>query len=139
MLFPFEQLDKLRIPILAALLAAACGGDGLTDVDAPAITGRWTAESDVLRWQMDLADPGTGVVSGNYLLTFIEGGGSVALAGPVTGRYDFPAVSLDLVVSVPPESSSCAIRGTMAVSGQSILGTATCEGDSDPLDLRRAP
>ena len=124
--------------LLPLLLVAACGG--LTDSDAPSITGSWLAQDGTTQWRMDLADPGAGVVSGSYLITDPDMG-SLSLSGAVSGRYDFPAVSLDYSFVIEGFSIACALRGTMAASGQSIAATVTCSGfggsNSDAVDLQR--
>ena len=129
-----------RWSLLLVLSATACGGDGLTDPDAPMIAGAWVAQDGDTQWRMELADPGTGAVSGSYLITD-PAMGSVSLSGPVTGRYDFPAVSLDLSFVLEGLSVPCAIRGTMAASGQSIAATVTCSGfggsSADAIDFQR--
>ena len=128
-----------RRALLAAFLVVVAGGcDGLTGTDTPTIAGTWSAEDRNEQWRMDLSDPGTGVISGTYLIT-VPQLGSVSLSGPVAGRYDFPAVSLDFEIVID-WSISCAIRGTMAASGQSMASTLTCsDGWSGPLDFRRSP
>ena len=126
--------------LTAVFFAAACGGDGLTETDAPTIAGSWLAQEETTTWTMDLSASGTGAVSGAYLITDSDLG-SLALSGPVSGRYDFPAVSLDYSFVLEGISASCAIRGTMAASGQSIAATVTCSGfgesSSDAVDFRR--
>ena len=93
------------------------------------------------QWHLELTDPGTGVVSGSYLITD-PSAGSLSFSGAVSGRYDFPAVSLDFAFVLEGLSISCAIRGTMAASGQSIASTLTCTGfgesGSSALDFRRS-
>ena len=120
------------------LAVAACG---LTDVDDPAITGTWLGQDGDDQWHLELTDPGTGAVSGSYLITD-PSAGSLSLSGAVSGRYDFPAVSLDLAFVLEGFSISCAIRGTMAASGQIIASTLTCTGfgesSSSALDFRRS-
>ena len=127
----------LRALPLVALLVAACG---LLDADAPAITGTWLAQDGSDGWRMELADPGTGTVSGSYLISD-PSVGSLSFSGPVSGRYDFPAVSLDYSFVFDVFVVSCAIRGTMAASGQSIAATVTCSGlgesSSDAVDFHR--
>lgn len=91
---------------------------------------------------MELVDPGTGVVSGTYLITDPDMG-SLSFSGPMSGRYDFPAVSLDYSLVLESLSIDCATRGTMAASGQSIAATVTRSGfgesSSDAVDFRRTP
>lgn len=124
---------------LVALLVAGCG---LTDADAPAITGTWLAQDGSEGWRMELADSGTGAVTGSYLIT-AQSLGSLSFSGPVSGRYDFPAVSLDFTFVLEGLSAACAVRGTMAASGHSIASTLTCSGgfgdsSSSALDLQRS-
>ena len=131
-----------RRALLTAFLVVVAGGcDGLTGTDTPTIAGTWLAEDRYEQWQwrMELSDPGTGVIFGTYLIT-VPSFGSVSLSGPVAGRYDFPAVSLDFEIVID-WSISCAIRGTMAASGQSMASTLTCSDDdlNGPLDFRRSP
>ena len=126
--------------LLVVLLVAAC--EGLTGSDDPSITGAWLAQDGTTQWRMELVDPGTGVVSGTYLITDPDMG-SLSFSGSMTGRYDFPAVSLDYSLVLESLSIDCAIRGTMAASGQSIAATVTCSGfgesSSDAMDFRRTP
>ena len=128
-----------RRALLTAFLVVVAGGcDGLTGTDTPTIAGTWLAERGGEQWRMELSDPGTGVIFGTYLIT-VPSFGSVSLSGPVAGRYDYPNVSLDFEIVID-WSISCAIRGTMAASGQSIASTLTCSSSgSDALDFRRSP
>lgn len=125
--------------LLLIPLAAACAG--LTGSDDPAITGAWLAHEGTTQWRMELVDPGTGVVSGTYLITDPDMG-SLSFSGSVSGWYDFPAVSLDYSFELEGFSIPCALRGTMAASGQTIAATMTCSGfgesGSDAVDFRRA-
>ena len=124
--------------LFLVLLAAAC--EGLTGSDDPSITGTWLTEDGTTQLRMELVDPGTGVVSGTYLLTDPDMG-SLSFSGSVSGQYDFPAVSLDYSFVLEGFSMPCALRGTMAASGQTIAATATCTGfggsGSDAVDFRR--
>ena len=123
----------LLLPMLFGL------GCGLTDPDTPVIAGTWVAQDDADgRWEFELS--GTDAVSGTYLITFE--GESFALRDSVTGQYDYPAVSLGFLIEFLDELAlSCDFRGTMAESGQTIVGTAICAGDGESfasaLDLRR--
>ena len=129
---------KTFMCLLLVLLTVAC--EGLTGSDDPSITGAWLAQDGTTQWRMELVDPGTGVVSGTYLITDPDMG-SLSFSGTVSGRYDFPAVSLDYSFVLDGFSASCALRGTMAASGQSIAATVTCNGfgesASDAVDFRR--
>ena len=131
-------IPRLWRLLVSVFVVASC--DGLTGADSPEIAGRWLAQEATTQWEMNLADPGTGSVSGSYLITDPELG-SLSLSGPVSGRYDFPAVSLDYSLVIETIIISCAIRGTMAASGQSIVATVTCSGfggsSSDAVDFRR--
>lgn len=98
------------------------------------IAGTWEArDSEGDAWTMELS--GTEAVSGTYLL--ISAGSSLSLHGSITGRYDYPAVSLKLRIELDGVVD-CDIRGTMTQSGKTISGTATCSnGWTSPLDLQR--
>ena len=121
--------------LLPALLVFGCG---LSGPDTPEITGTWLAQDDADgRWEFELS--GASAVTGTFLITFPDE--SFALTGVVTGEYDYPAVSLGFEISFFGETMSCDFRGTMAESGQTIAGTASCTADSESfssaLDLRR--
>jgi hypothetical protein len=126
--------------LLLVLLAATY--EGLTGSGDPAITGAWLSEDGTTQLRMELVDPGTGVVSGTYLLTDPDMR-SLSFSGAVSGQYDFPAVALDYSFVFESFSIPCALRGTMAASGQTIAATMTCTGfgesGSDAVDLRRSP
>ena len=117
---------------LVALLLMGCGA---SDPDIPTIAGTWEAtDNEGDAWSLELS--GTEDVAGSYLLTFA--GSSLAIHGSVTGRYDYPTVSLQFRVELD-EVVDCDVRGTMTQSGRTISGTATCSsGWTSPLDLQRS-
>ena len=125
-----------RIFLLSSLLVLACGG---TDPDTPRIDDTWKGEDDSSgRWEFELS--GSESLSGTYLLIIVDD--LSTLEDELTGRYDYPSVSLDFEIAwFADRIQSCNYSGTMAESGETIAGTVSCSADgqgwSSVLDLRR--
>ena len=126
---------KMTKALRGWLIPALLMGCGTADPDIPTIAGTWEArDAEGDAWKIELS--GTEAVSGSYLLTVA--GSSLAIHGAVTGRYDYPAVSLQFQIEVD-EVVDCDVRGTMSQSGNTITATATCSnGWTSPLDLERS-
>ena len=122
------------ILLLSCLLPLACG-----DPDTPRISGNWLGEdNDGGAWELELS--GSASLSGTYVLT--HGSETGALRGEVSGRYDYPDVSLDFRITwFADRIQTCEFRGTMAESGETIAGGVTCVGDGQEwrvaVNLRR--
>ncbi len=108
------------------------------DREPPEISGVWLIEAaDSVRFRLELVDLGRSEVTGDLLVYLAEGPTFWA----VRGRYDFPAVSLELL----SQDESCSLRGTMASDGLRIASTVTCRGPDGSssadvrLDFQRSP
>lgn len=130
-----------RVLLLSFLLVPACFGlaCGRTDPGTPRIADTWKGQDEESgRWEFELS--GSESLSGTYLLIIIDDLSS--LDGELTGRYDYPSLSLNFEIAwFADRIQSCEYVGTMAESGETIAGTVTCSADgqswSSGLDLRR--
>ena len=136
-MFPEEWVlsEDWRVPAGQAaaceLLFVGC------DREPPDISGVWLTELASARVRLELVYLEGNEVTGNMLAYPAEG----PVSWSAFGRYDFPAVSLQLL----SEGEPCSLQGTMASDGQRMASTMTCRrrggssSDSLKLDFRRSP
>jgi len=121
--------------LAAAALSSACG-NGTAEPERPTVTGNWVGSGvsagALEKWSFDLEEAPDGSVTGSFVLRVER----LVFSGTLSGRHDYPAISLDLDMVFFGQIVSGRYKGQMT-SPESIEGEYQLVDDPQTLDLER--
>ena len=121
--------------LTAAALSSACG-NGTAEPERPTVTGNWVGSGvsagALEKWSFDLEEARDGSVTGSFVLRVER----LVFSGALSGRHDYPAISLDLDMVFFGQIVSGRYKGQMT-SPASIEGEYQLVDDPQTLDLER--
>lgn len=128
-------IHRLVTILTAVVLSSACG-TGTSEPEHPTVTGNWVgtgvSAGALEQWSFDLEEAPDGTVTGSFILRVER----LVFSGTLTGRHEYPAISLDLDMIFFGQIVSGRYQGRLA-SPESIEGEYQLVDDPRTLNLAR--
>ena len=128
-------IHRLAALLTAAALSSACG-NGTAEPENPTVTGNWVGSGvsagALEKWSFDLEEASDGSVTGSFVLRVER----LVFSGTLSGRHEYPALSLALDMTFFGQIVSGTYKGQMTSPG-SIEGEYQLVDDPQTLDLER--
>ena len=128
-------IHRLSALLTVAALSSACG-NGTSEPENPTVTGKWVGSGisagALEQWSFDLEEAPDGSVTGSFVLRVER----LVFSGTLSGRHEYPAISLDLDMVFFGQIVSGKYQGRLT-SPESIEGEYQLVDDPQTLDLER--